>query len=104
MCGNNTIYWEGYMKLTKSAAILAASTVAILGATITANAAGLTAQEKALVPLAAKEGKVTVINPLFADRTARRLGTAFKKRYGLPDSFKFNSQFHHHLSSNSLII
>ena len=79
------------MKLTKSAAILAASTVAILGATITANAAGLTAQEKALVPLAAKEGKVTVINPLFADRTARRLGTAFKKRYGLPDSFKFNS-------------
>jgi ABC-type Fe3+ transport system substrate-binding protein len=91
VCGNNTIYWEGCMKLTKSAAILAASTVAILGATITANAAGLTAQEKALVPLAAKEGKVTVINPLFADRTARRLGTAFKKRYGLPDSFKFNS-------------
>ena len=80
------------MKLTKSAAILAASTVALFGATITANAGGhLTAQEAALVSAAAKEGKVTVINPLFADRTARRLGEAFKKHYGLPDSFKFNS-------------
>ena len=92
MCGSNTKYWEGCMKLTKSAAILAASTVALFGATITANAGGhLSAQEAALVSAAAKEGKVTVINPLFADRTARRLGKAFKKHYGLPDSFKFNS-------------
>ncbi len=55
------------------------------------SAADLTPQEKALIPLAKKEGAVTVINPLFSDRTATRMAAAFKKRYGLGDDFKFNN-------------
>ena len=79
------------MKLTKSAAIFAASAVALLGATAMANAGGLNDVEKKLAPLAAKEGSVRIIHPLFSDRTARRVTKAFKKRYNLPDSFEFNS-------------
>ncbi|MBI36902.1 MAG: hypothetical protein CL568_04880 [Alphaproteobacteria bacterium] len=79
------------MKLTKSAAIFAASAVALLGATTMANAGGLNDVEKRLAPLAAKEGSVRIIHPLFSDRTARRVTKAFKKRYNLPDSFEFNS-------------
>ena len=54
-------------------------------------AAELTPQEKALVPLAKKEGSVTIINPLFSDETANKLGPAFIKHYGLGGDFKFNN-------------
>jgi iron(III) transport system substrate-binding protein len=54
-------------------------------------AAELTAQEKALVPLAKKEGAVTIINPQFSDDTANKLGPAFIKYYGLGSDFKFNN-------------
>ncbi len=54
-------------------------------------AASLTPQEEQLVPLARKEGAVTIINPLFSDETATRLGEAFVKHYGLGSAFKFNN-------------
>ena len=48
-------------------------------------------QETALAPVAKAEGSVTIIHPLFSDRTAQRMAAAFKKRYDLGDDFQFNS-------------
>ena len=79
------------MKFLTSAAVGALSAVALLGATSFAQADDLNAQEKALIAGAKAEGGVTIIHPLFSDRTATRMAEAFKKRYGLPDSFEFNS-------------
>jgi iron(III) transport system substrate-binding protein len=53
--------------------------------------AALTPQEQKLVPLAKAEGEVTIINPLFSDETAQRLGEAFVKYYNLGPNFKFNN-------------
>jgi len=71
-------------------------TVSVLGMLSVASAAiagghGLNATEKALAAKAKAEGSVTIIHPLFSDRTAQRMGEAFKKRYSLGDDFKFNS-------------
>ncbi|MDH3739574.1 MAG: hypothetical protein OER92_10295, partial [Alphaproteobacteria bacterium] len=71
------------MKFFTSAAIGAVSAVALMGAASIANAADLTEQEKALIEAAKAEGEVTIINPIFAERTAKRMGEAFIKRYGL---------------------
>ena len=71
--------------------VSAASAVALFAVSTFASAANLTPQEKKLIPLAKKEGAVTIINPLFSDRTATRMAAAFKKRYGLGDDFKFNN-------------
>jgi iron(III) transport system substrate-binding protein len=65
--------------------------VTLFAATISVNAADLTPQEKALIEGAKKEGAVTIINPLFSDRTGQRMGEAFIKRYGLGPDFKFNN-------------
>ncbi len=54
-------------------------------------AADITPQESKLVSAAKAEGSVTLINPLFSDRTGRRLGEAFAKRYGLGEDFKLNN-------------
>ena len=64
---------------------------ALIAATASAYAADLTPQEKALVEGAKKEGAVTILNPLFSDRTGQRLGAGFIKRYGLGPDFKFNN-------------
>lgn len=64
---------------------------AVLGLIALAQAAALTPQEKALVDGARKEGAVTIINPLFSDETAKRLGAAFIKRYDLGSGFQFNN-------------
>ena len=69
----------------------AASALALLAAVGGASAADLTAQEEALIEGAKAEGAVTIIHPLFSDRTAQRMGEAFKARYGLGDDFEFNS-------------
>jgi hypothetical protein len=53
--------------------------------------AELTPQEEKLISLAKEEGAVTLINPLFSDRTAKRLGQSFIERYGLGDAFQFNN-------------
>lgn len=49
------------------------------------------APEKRLAAEARKEGAVTIINPLFSDETAKRLGEAFVRRYELGPDFKFNN-------------
>jgi ABC-type Fe3+ transport system substrate-binding protein len=51
----------------------------------------LTPHEKKLAAAARKEGAVTIINPLFSDRTGQRMGEAFIKRYNLGPNFKFNN-------------
>jgi iron(III) transport system substrate-binding protein len=63
----------------------------VLATAASVGAADLTPQEKKLIPLAKKEGAVTIINPLFSDETGTRMAAAFKKRYGLGDDFKFNN-------------
>ena len=75
------------------AVLLAAplAVAAILAAAPSANAANLTPHEKELAAKAKKEGAVTIINPIFSDRTAQRLGAAFIKRYDLGPNFKFNN-------------
>lgn len=64
--------------------------VIVLAAAGSARAA-LTPQEQALVREAKKEGAVTIINPIFADRTGSRLEAAFVKRYGLGEGFRLNN-------------
>ena len=51
----------------------------------------MTPQEQKLVASAKTEGAVTVLNPIFSDRTGERLGEAFIKRYDLGADFKFNN-------------
>lgn len=75
----------------RSAVAIAAATSALAVGTTAGLAADLTAQEKSLIAGAKAEGAVTIIHPLFSDRTATRMAAAFKKRYGLGDGFKFNS-------------
>ena len=53
--------------------------------------AGISPQEQKLVRAAKKEGAVTIINPLFSDRTAKRMQRVFIKRYGLGNSFRLNN-------------
>jgi ABC-type Fe3+ transport system substrate-binding protein len=62
-----------------------------LGSAGVASAQSLTPQEKKLIAGAKAEGAVTLINPLFSDRTGQRMAAAFKKRYGLGDGFQFNN-------------
>jgi iron(III) transport system substrate-binding protein len=75
----------------KWTAVLAGAATAAMLATAAARAADLNPQEKSLIEAAKKEGAVTIINPVFADRTAQRLGEAFIKRYDLGPNFKFNN-------------
>ena len=70
------------------AAVWIATWIAAVSATL---AADLTPQEKKLAPLAKQEGAVTLLNALFSDATANRLGPAFIKRYDLGANFKFNN-------------
>jgi len=63
----------------------------IFAAATSVSAADLTPQEKKLIPLAKKEGGVTIINAIFSDETSTRMAKAFKARYGLGDDFQFNN-------------
>jgi iron(III) transport system substrate-binding protein len=82
-----------FLNFTKgvSTALLAVTAVGLSATAVLAQAADLTPQEKALIAGAKKEGAVTIINPLFSDRTGQRMGQAFIKRYGLGADFKFNN-------------
>jgi len=53
-------------------------------------AADLTPQEQALIEGAKAEGSVTLIHPLFSDRTSQNLAAAFVERYGLGPDFEAN--------------
>ena len=76
-----------------SAALLAApfTLATFLTTTSGVRAADLTPQEQKLIAGAKKEGAVTILNPLFSDRTGQRMGAAFIKRYGLGPDFKFHN-------------
>ncbi|MPZ56251.1 MAG: extracellular solute-binding protein [Rhizobiales bacterium] len=76
---------------TGSLALFASSTVALLAAPTLGHAQNLTPQEQKLIAAAKKEGAVTLLNPLFSDRTGQLLGEAFVKRYNLGPEFKFNN-------------
>lgn len=84
------------MKLFNSAVLGAVSAAALVAASGAAFAGAhsmseVTPQEKALIEGAKKDGSVTIINPIFQERTADNLAAAFKKRYGIGDDFKFNN-------------
>ncbi len=66
-------------------ALLVAASVPAFGAT------EITPQEKKLIRAAKKEGTATFLNPWLQDPTARAMGVAFRKHYGLGSGFKFNS-------------
>jgi hypothetical protein len=68
--------------------IIAAAAIAWLATASNGVTASLTPQEHKLVEDAKKEGAVTVLNPIFSDRTGERLGEAFIKRYDLGPDFK----------------
>jgi ABC-type Fe3+ transport system substrate-binding protein len=79
-------------KLFAAAALAAPCTaIALLATATTSLAVGLTPQEEKLAEAAKKEGAVTLLNPIFSDRTGERLGEAFKKHYNLGANFKFNN-------------
>ena len=63
----------------------------VIAAAAFAHAAELTPQEQKLVAAAKQEGAVTLLNPIFSDRTGERLGAGFIARYGLGPDFKFNN-------------
>ena len=65
--------------------------ITLLAVSTDVHAANLTPQEQKLIAGAKKEGAVTILNPLFSDRTGQRMGEAFIKRYNLGPDFKFNN-------------
>jgi iron(III) transport system substrate-binding protein len=78
------------LRLRSLTASVGAAAIALMGMASIADA-DLSPQEKKLVRAAKKEGAVSIINPLFSNRTAKRMGPAFAKRYGLGSGFKFNN-------------
>jgi iron(III) transport system substrate-binding protein len=78
---------------TRSRALFAgaASTVALLAAATLAQAQDLSPYERKLAEAAKEEGAVTILNPLFSDRTGQRMGEAFIKKYDLGPNFRFNN-------------
>ena len=56
-----------------------------------AGASEVTPQEKALIPLAKKEGEIITLSSLFQDKTVRALEEGFRKRYGLGPDFKYTN-------------
>jgi iron(III) transport system substrate-binding protein len=79
------------MHSRKSTTKLIAGAAAALLATSASLAAELTANEKKLAEGAKKEGAVTILNPIFSDRTGELLGKAFVAHYNLGPNFKFNN-------------
>jgi hypothetical protein len=71
--------------------VIAATAIALLAAPSSTSAANLTPQEQKLVEGAKKEGAVTILNPIFSDRTGQHLAEAFTRRYDLGSDFKFNN-------------
>jgi iron(III) transport system substrate-binding protein len=80
-----------YLRLCSTWIIAAAVAVSSIGMVTAASGAMLSAGEEKLARAAKKEGAVVLINPLFSDRTAKRMGPAFAKFYGLGSGFKFHN-------------
>ncbi len=75
----------------RAIAVGAIASAALLGAASASSAAELNAVEKKLAAAAKAEGEVTIIHPLFSDRTGQNMQKAFVERYGLGPNFKLNS-------------
>ena len=91
-----TMFWEeqfmrDHRSVPASAKASAAAAVVLLVATTFGHAQDVTPQEQKLIEAAKKEGAITVLNAIFADRTGQRLGEAFIKRYDLGPNFQFNN-------------
>jgi iron(III) transport system substrate-binding protein len=76
---------------SKSTIFYTSTALAVLATATFAHAADLTPQEKTLAEAAKKEGAVTILNPIFSDRTGERLGKAFVAHYNLGPNFQFNN-------------
>ena len=73
----------------KATLVGAVSAVAMFSFGSAAIAGGhLNATEAALAPLAKAEGSVTIIHPLFSDRTAQRMAAAQLERFGMRAAVK----------------
>ncbi len=72
-------------------ATVAVAAISSLAVTTAGSAQELNATEKKLMGPAKAEGQVTVLNPLFAEETARALQAAFVKKYNLGPDFKVNN-------------
>jgi ABC-type Fe3+ transport system substrate-binding protein len=82
------------MKRNLNTCFLSIPLVFILAAAFAAPAFGateITPQEKKLIPLAKKEGAVSVLQTSFKNETMQLLAKEFVKRYGLGSGFKLNS-------------
>ncbi len=79
---------RNYSRIQKLLAAFILAAFASFGVASAAIGASLTSQEKKLIRGAKKEGSVTIIQPLFSDRTQRIMKAAFRKRYNLGDNFK----------------
>ncbi len=79
------------LRLRSLTASVGAVAIALLGMASSVNADNISPQEKKLARAAKKEGAVVIINPLFSNRTAKRMGPAFAKRYGRGSGFKFKN-------------
>ena len=62
-----------------------------VGLPVAASAANLTPQEKKLIRGAKKEGAVVFLNAQTQERTAKEIGAAMRKRYGLGSGFQFRN-------------
>ena len=82
---------RNYSRIQKLWTIIILVAFASFGMASAAVGAGLAPQEKKLIRAAKKEGGVVIINPLFANRTAKRMKASFVKRYGLGSGFKFRN-------------
>lgn len=78
------------MHLKTGCVVGSATIAAFLGMTALGHTAELTPQEEALIPAAKEEGSVTLIHPLFSDRTSQLLAEAFVERYDLGPDFQAN--------------
>jgi iron(III) transport system substrate-binding protein len=84
-------YEPTYRRIAAAALAAPCAALALLATAAGGGAAELTPQEQKLVEGAKKEGAVTLLNPIFSDRTGQRLGEAFVKHYNLGSDFKFNN-------------
>ncbi len=78
---------RSYSPIQKIWTIVIMAAFISLGVASAAIAASLTPQEEKLIRGAKKEGAVAFLNPLFSDRTSKRLKAGFVKRYGLGSNF-----------------
>lgn len=66
--------------------------VALLSVWIPSTSLAFTAEQEKMIAQAKDEGELNWIDTIVVPPSAMKIGEAFKKHYGLPDSFKINHQ------------